>query len=64
MNIHHVDALILGNRLIAVSNIAVTYFCNDVHQAIKKERPGKLSKKVIPLHENAHPYISDLTAPN
>jgi histone-lysine N-methyltransferase SETMAR len=33
---------------------------NDVHQTIQKKRPGKLSKKIILLHDNACPRTADL----
>jgi hypothetical protein len=32
---------------------------NDVHQAIQKERPGKLSE-IILLHDSAHPEKANL----
>lgn len=35
-------------------------FRNDVHQAIQKKRPRKLSKKTILLHDNAHPHTAIL----
>jgi hypothetical protein len=34
--------------------------CSDVHQAIQKKRPGKLLKKIILLHDNAHPHMANL----
>jgi hypothetical protein len=34
---------------------------SDVHQAIRKKRRGKLSKKIIALHDNARPRTVDLT---
>jgi histone-lysine N-methyltransferase SETMAR len=33
---------------------------NDVHQAIWKRRPGKLSKKITLLHDNARPHMVNL----
>jgi hypothetical protein len=33
---------------------------NDVHAAISKKRPGKLSKGIILLHNNAHPHTANL----
>jgi hypothetical protein len=35
--------------------------CNDVHQVIQKKTPGKLSEKIILLHDNTHPHTTDLT---
>jgi hypothetical protein len=35
-------------------------FRNDVHQAIQKKRPQKLSKIIILLHDNAHPHTANL----
>jgi hypothetical protein len=36
-------------------------FCGDMHQAVQKKRPGKVSKKIILLHDNASPHMADLT---
>jgi histone-lysine N-methyltransferase SETMAR len=33
---------------------------NDMHQGIWKKTPGKLSKKIILLHGNAHPHMENL----
>jgi histone-lysine N-methyltransferase SETMAR len=33
---------------------------NDVHQELWKKRPGKLSKIIILLHDNAHPHTENL----
>jgi hypothetical protein len=43
--------------------INAQYYSNllhgDLRQAIWKERPGKLSKKIILLRDNAHPHMAD-----
>jgi hypothetical protein len=33
---------------------------NDVHQAVRKTRPGKLRNIVMLLHENAHQHTANL----
>jgi hypothetical protein len=35
--------------------------CKDVHQVIQKKKLGKLSKKIILLHDNVCPHMANLT---
>jgi hypothetical protein len=55
----HVDFLSHGVTINAqyYSNL----LCNDVCQVIQKKKPGKLSKKIILLHDNARPHMANLT---
>jgi hypothetical protein len=34
--------------------------CNDVHQAIQKKKPQKLSKKITLLHDSVLPHTENL----
>jgi hypothetical protein len=47
------------------ATINAQYYSNllysDVHQAIRKQIHGKLSKKIIPLHEHVRPHAENLT---
>jgi histone-lysine N-methyltransferase SETMAR len=45
--------------------INVQYYSNwlhsDVHKAVQKIKPGKLTKKIILLHDKMCPHMADLT---
>jgi hypothetical protein len=47
------------------ANVNAQYYSNmllnDVHIAIQKKRPKKLTKGIILLHDNAYPHTTNLT---